>query len=121
MVSATRHRCPRASTFRGDQVSIGPRGNARGVRATGAAERRYVWVALLATVACGALRSPSAAEQPTGHVTSTATPPEALCSPTVLENLSSLPHTVEVNLTAAPATLNLIPGKSTPGYAYNGH
>jgi FtsP/CotA-like multicopper oxidase with cupredoxin domain len=41
--------------------------------------------------------------------------------PPVLENLSSLPHTVEVNLTAEPATLSLIPGKSTPGYAYNGH
>jgi FtsP/CotA-like multicopper oxidase with cupredoxin domain len=122
MVYATRDRCPLASIFHGDHVSIGPWGKARGVRATGAARRRCVWVALLATVACGALHSLSAAaEHPTGHVTSTETPPEALSSPPVLENLSSLPHTVEVNLTAAPALLNLIPGKSTPGYAFNGH
>ena len=35
-------------------------------------------------------------------------------------NVSRSPHTVEVNLTAAPATLSIVPGTKTPSYAYNG-
>jgi bilirubin oxidase len=37
-----------------------------------------------------------------------------------MPNLSTAPHTVEVNLRAAPATLDLVPGKPTRVYAYNG-
>ncbi len=40
--------------------------------------------------------------------------------PPVLENLSSLPNTVEVELTAAPARLPLLPGSTTEVYTYNG-
>jgi FtsP/CotA-like multicopper oxidase with cupredoxin domain len=46
--------------------------------------------------------------------------PIAPTSPPVLENVSRLPHTVEVTLTAAPARLSLVPGAETEVYAYNG-
>jgi bilirubin oxidase len=41
-------------------------------------------------------------------------------SPPVLKNVSSLPRTVEVSIVAAPARLELLPGKLTDVYAYNG-
>lgn len=37
-----------------------------------------------------------------------------------MANASSLPHTVEVTLTAAPTQVSLLAGKMTPVYAYNG-
>ena len=40
--------------------------------------------------------------------------------PAVLVNESRTPHTVEVTITAEPAKLSLLPGKTTVGYAYNG-
>jgi FtsP/CotA-like multicopper oxidase with cupredoxin domain len=40
--------------------------------------------------------------------------------PPVLENVSTLPHTVEVTITAAPTRVSLVPGVTTPVYAYNG-
>jgi FtsP/CotA-like multicopper oxidase with cupredoxin domain len=40
--------------------------------------------------------------------------------PAVLENLSSSPGIVEVELTAAPARVSLVPGTETLVYAYNG-
>ncbi len=49
------------------------------------------------------------------------TAPADTCSaPPVLANLSRVPHTVEVELTAAPARLSLKPGVETAVYAYNG-
>jgi bilirubin oxidase len=45
---------------------------------------------------------------------------DSLASPPVLKNVSSLPNTVEVTLTAAPARLSLLPGTTTDAYAYNG-
>jgi FtsP/CotA-like multicopper oxidase with cupredoxin domain len=45
---------------------------------------------------------------------------DTLTSPPVMANISRLPHTVEVNLTAAPAKLALLPGATENGYAYNG-
>lgn len=44
---------------------------------------------------------------------------DTLVSP-VLRNISSLPGTVEVNLTAVPARLALLPGHVTDAFAYNG-
>jgi FtsP/CotA-like multicopper oxidase with cupredoxin domain len=41
-------------------------------------------------------------------------------APPVLANLSSIPNTVEVELTASTARLPLLPGKNTDAYAYNG-
>src|SRR5678815_3708056 len=37
--------------------------------------------------------------------------------PAVLVNESRAPHTVEVTITAEPAKLSLLPGKTTVGYA----
>ena len=38
----------------------------------------------------------------------------------ILQNVSVVPNTVEVTLTAAPARLSLVPGQTTEAYAYNG-
>jgi suppressor of ftsI len=45
---------------------------------------------------------------------------EALVPPPVLLNLSSAPNTVEVNLTAEPTRLSLVPDTETNVWAYNG-
>ncbi|MEO7102964.1 MAG: multicopper oxidase family protein, partial [Gemmatimonadaceae bacterium] len=50
----------------------------------------------------------------------TETVASSFSSPAVLKNISSLPRTVEVTITAAPARLGLLPGKPTDVYAYNG-
>ncbi|HEX6629100.1 MAG TPA: multicopper oxidase family protein [Gemmatimonadaceae bacterium] len=42
-------------------------------------------------------------------------------NPPLLVNISKLPHTVEVNLTAAVAKLSLQPGVTSEVFAYNGH
>lgn len=44
----------------------------------------------------------------------------ALMAPSVLKNISSVPHVVEVNITAAPARMSLQPGVTTDVFAYNG-
>ncbi len=49
-----------------------------------------------------------------------ATRADAVPGPTALANLSRAPNTVEVTLTAAPARMSLVPGTTTPAYAYNG-
>jgi FtsP/CotA-like multicopper oxidase with cupredoxin domain len=45
---------------------------------------------------------------------------DTLAMPPPLTNISTVPGTVEVNLTAAPARLALLPGHVTDAYAYNG-
>ncbi len=45
---------------------------------------------------------------------------DTLVAPPVLVNLSKAPHTVEVNLTAGPSRLALLPGHVTDAFAYNG-
>lgn len=45
---------------------------------------------------------------------------DSLFTPPLLQNISSKPHTVEVNLVAAPTRLSLIPGKTSDVFAYNG-
>jgi FtsP/CotA-like multicopper oxidase with cupredoxin domain len=47
-------------------------------------------------------------------------PATPLATPTVLQNISKLPHTVEVTITAAPARLSLVPGTMSDAFAYNG-
>jgi FtsP/CotA-like multicopper oxidase with cupredoxin domain len=44
----------------------------------------------------------------------------AFVAPTLLHNISTLPRTVEVNLTAEPAKISLRPGVTTDVFAYNG-
>jgi FtsP/CotA-like multicopper oxidase with cupredoxin domain len=59
----------------------------------------------------------------TGHQgagRTTAAPADTLREPPVLKNISSVPGTVEVNLTAAPAQLELMAGHPTEAFAYNG-
>ena len=45
---------------------------------------------------------------------------DTLVQPPVLKNISRVPGTVEVLLTASPARLALLPGHVTDAYAYNG-
>jgi bilirubin oxidase len=40
--------------------------------------------------------------------------------PTILENISKLPNTVEVTLTASPTEVSLVPNTTTAAYVYNG-
>jgi len=49
-----------------------------------------------------------------------AAPEDTLAMPPVLKNISTVPGTVEVLLTAAPTRLALLPGHPTEAYAYNG-
>jgi len=76
------------------------------------------WIVLASTVALGALGAPR-----TVYVAGTlaAEPAKELTDPPVLENLSTVPGTVEVKLTATPARLSLLPGKISEVLAYNGH
>ncbi len=46
--------------------------------------------------------------------------PESFVNPAVLQNVSRLPHTVEVTLTARKERIALASGKMTDVYAYNG-
>lgn len=48
-------------------------------------------------------------------------PEVSFSSPGILQNLSKAPHTVEVNITAAPARMEMHPGVMTDAFAYNGH
>ena len=45
---------------------------------------------------------------------------ETLTSPPILKNASEKPGVVELDLTAAPSQLELVPGKPTTAWAYNG-
>jgi len=60
------------------------------------------------------------AQQPVAHEAGARTPEVSFVAPTVLQNISNLPRTVEVNLTAAPAKISLRPGVTTDVFAYNG-
>jgi FtsP/CotA-like multicopper oxidase with cupredoxin domain len=81
------------------------------VRQYPVAKRRYSgihrWVGLgLLAVSAGAASRLGFAQQP-------------LTVPSVLRNFATDPHTVEVNLVAAPTRLSLVSGKMTEVYAYN--
>ncbi len=53
-------------------------------------------------------------------IETSAAPLDDWFSPAVLQNTSKKPGVVELNLTAAPARLELVPGKPTEAWAYNG-
>jgi len=67
-----------------------------------------------------ALGEPAAQARGARPAVAAATPPDTLIAPPLLENLSTVPGVVEVNLTAAPARLPLLPGHPTDVYAFNG-
>ncbi|CAN5463560.1 multicopper oxidase family protein [soil metagenome] len=80
---------------------------------------------LLASLACSIVIGQAAAQS--HHHLATAAGAPASTAPataapglTVLPNLSSLPNTVEVTLTATTGRLSLRPGVATEVYAYNG-
>jgi FtsP/CotA-like multicopper oxidase with cupredoxin domain len=54
------------------------------------------------------------------HTAGPALPADTLRNPPVLRNISSTPHTVEVNIVAAPTRIAILPGRLTDVYAYNG-
>ena len=64
---------------------------------------------------------PSAFAPPAAAAGPAAFAPDTLGEPPVLEDLSPLPRTVEVRLTAGAVELPLVPGPRTPAFAYNGH
>jgi len=61
-----------------------------------------------------------AAQQPVARDVGARKAEVAFVAPTVLQNISTLPRTVEVNLTAEPARISLRPGVTTDVFAYNG-
>ena len=64
----------------------------------------------------------SAANQSETHRTRFSPPARVVSSnPPLLVNISKLPRTVEVNLTAAVVRLSLQPGVTSEAFAYNGH
>jgi FtsP/CotA-like multicopper oxidase with cupredoxin domain len=74
---------------------------------------------LLAALAGAAPLAASAhSDHHPNHGTPAASAAAGPASPSVLQNLSSAPNTVEVNITAAPATVSLGPSDATPVYAY---
>jgi len=76
-------------------------------------------VAFLGLLACSVSGGQLAAQH--HHSSSVATASgKPSASPSVLENLSSEPGIVEVELTATPARVALVPGGDTDVYAYNG-
>jgi FtsP/CotA-like multicopper oxidase with cupredoxin domain len=69
---------------------------------------------------CVSLCAVSAQQRASATPAPIAVPPADTVNPPVLVNISKKPHTVEVNLTAAPARLSLVSGVTTEGYAFNG-
>ena len=78
------------------------------------------WPWLLAVLAASAPLTATAAAPGSNDVAPAVAPLETLTYPAALPNLSTAPHTVEVNLTATPTTLSQVPGKPARYYTYNG-
>ena len=91
---------------------------ARGSAATRRARTSAVASAAAIALALGAETALAQRNNPT--LAPAASPGQELVSPGTLEDLSPDPRTVEVELTAAPGRLSLVPGSSTAVYAYNG-
>src|SRR6266511_4209216 len=86
---------------------------------TAAVGRWIVTTGVAAAVVCPAQRHGAAAA--VGSTTDIPAPLlETLTAPPMLPNRSSLPNTVEVDLTAEPTRLSLLPGKTSSFFAYNG-
>ena len=71
--------------------------------------------ACLTTAGLVARFDPAGLVQPASRSTA-----DSSIAPPALQNVSRVPHIVEVSLTAAPARLALIDGKVTQLFAYNG-
>ncbi|HZF72473.1 MAG TPA: multicopper oxidase family protein, partial [Gemmatimonadaceae bacterium] len=76
---------------------------------------------LLTAIALPALLATSSPREATRTSSNSLARNAAAKDPPLLVNISKLPKTVEVNLTAAVATLSLQPGITSEVFAYNGH
>src|SRR2546423_7128146 len=76
---------------------------------------------LLTAIALPALLATSSPRETTRTSSNSLARNAAAKDPPLLVNISKLPKTVEVNLTAAVATLSLQPGITSEVFAYNGH
>ena len=93
----------------------------RSDRRAGRTARGFALLPLLTALATSApFAAPAPSDQHHEHGTPAPSAAAVPTAPSVLQNLSSTPNTVEVNLTAAPATVRLGPSAATPVYAYNG-
>src|SRR4026209_3035806 len=75
------------------------------------------WIGLAGAVT---LATPGASARAQIITQTSVLPANELRSPPLLENLSTVPGVVEVKLTAAPAQITWLPGKTTDVLAYNG-
>jgi len=76
----------------------------------------FVWVSV-ALVTVGTLAVFTAAPPPGSSAPSIA---DNWIAPPLLQNMSAKPGVVEFDLTASPTRLELVPGKTTEAWAYNG-
>jgi len=74
--------------------------------------RSTIIVMALGLSSFGAAAIPERADEPV--------PGRALRAPAILTNISSVPHIVEVNISAEPTRMTLQPGVTTEVFAYNG-
>jgi bilirubin oxidase len=81
----------------------------------------FTAIAAFAVLAASPLLQSPASAAPVGHAADqAASAGDPLRIPPVLRNQSRLPGTVEVELTAAPATMSLLADAETDAWAYNG-
>lgn len=79
-------------------------------------KRQFRWLAAALLVCAGAMLGRFGA----ASARTSAQPADTWPSPPVLSNASKTAGTVELDLTAAPARLELVQGKSTDAWAFNG-
>jgi FtsP/CotA-like multicopper oxidase with cupredoxin domain len=75
---------------------------------------------LVATPLLATMGWAAATHAPSTHLAPGESLPDTLVAPPILEDRAPHPRTVEVTLTVAPTTVELIPGQSTDVFAYNG-
>src|SRR5437764_15436011 len=76
---------------------------------------------LLTAIVLPALLATSSPRETTRTSSNSLARNAAAKDPPLLANISKVPKTVEVNLTAGVATLSLTPAITTEVFAYNGH
>src|SRR2546423_5153621 len=76
---------------------------------------------LLTAIVLPALLATSSPGEPTPTPSNSSGSKQAAKDPPLLVNISKVPKTVEVNLTAAVTSLSLQPGITSEVFAYNGH
>lgn len=80
----------------------------------------FRWLTLVFAIAWPASTNAGSAAGGAGTPRPASAGSDTLREPPILVNQSSVPRTVEVSLTAAPARIALAPGRVTDAFAYNG-